>query len=76
MPFYTPNLPDKYEILKNQLTKLNISEENFKKNAAYISVNYDSLSYTKIEQISKSELFDLISIGIFNFLFIPSFSHK
>ncbi len=61
LPFYTPTLPNKYEMLKNQLDELNISEDEFKQYAVYISVNYNSLDYTKIEQIPKSELFDLIS---------------
>jgi len=61
-PYYTGPLQDEKFLRRiTQFKVQNKTLEEFKQNLVYISVYYSSLEYTKIEQIPKTELFDLIS---------------
>jgi len=60
-PYYVGGLTSKLVNEKNFMIKNGETLEEFKQNLVYISVYYSSLEYKKIEQIPKTELFDLVS---------------
>ncbi len=60
-PYYVGGLTSKLVNEKNFMIKNGETLEELKQNLVYISVYYSSLEYKKIEQIPKTELFDLVS---------------